>query len=224
MKIKKDGEILVVDAGGTNVKLMIAGRKEPLKIPSGPKMTARGMVRAVKRVTRDWAYDRVSIGFPGPVVNGRSSSDPVNLGPGWKGFDFHKAFGRPVKVINDAALQALGCYRGGRMLFLGLGTGLGSALIVEGVLQPMELSHLPYKHERTYEDYLGRRGLERLGKKRWRREVLKVADLLKFGLQAEEVVLGGGNAKKLKQIPPGARLVGNDNAFAGGQRLWETGR
>jgi predicted NBD/HSP70 family sugar kinase len=213
--------VLVVDAGGTNIKIMSAARKVPLKIPSGPTMTASRMVRVVKRATRDWAYDRVSIGFPGPVVAGRSASDPVNLGRGWKGFDFREAFGRPVKVINDAAMQALGCYRGGRMLFLGLGTGLGTALVVDGVLQPLELSHLPYKDGKSYEDFLGRRGLRKHGAKKWRREVLKISGLLKFGLQVDEIVLGGGNAKKLKEIPPGARRVSNAIALEGGLRLWE---
>ncbi len=217
----KSGEILVVDAGGTNIKIYGGGRKVPLKIPSGPTMTARRMAAAVRRAARGWDYGRVSIGFPGPVVDGRSASDPVNLGRGWKGFDFRKAFGRPVKVINDAALQALGSYRGGRMLFLGLGTGLGTALVVDGVLQPLELSHLPYKNKKTYEDYLGREGLAALGKKRWRREVFKITALLKEALQVEEVVLGGGNVKKLKAIPPGARLGSNRNAFIGGLRLWE---
>jgi hypothetical protein len=214
------GAVLVVDVGGTHVKILASGRKTPRKIPSGPTLTPRRMVRAVKRAARDWTYSRVSIGFPGPVAHGRSSGEPVNLGRGWKGFDFSKAFGRPVKVINDAAMQALGSHRGGRMLFLGLGTGLGAALVVDGILQPLELSQLPYKHGKTYEDYLGRRGLERLGKKRWRREVRKVTKLLKFGLQVEEVVLGGGNAKKLKTAPPGARLGSNENAFVGGFRLW----
>ncbi|HEX4047127.1 MAG TPA: ROK family protein [Elusimicrobiota bacterium] len=221
MRVRKAGAILVVDVGGTNVKLLASGMKAPRKIPSGPRMTPRRMVREVKRAAADWAYGRVAIGFPGPVADGRSALDPVNLGRGWRGFDFHKAFGCPVLVINDAAMQALGSYRSGRMLFLGLGTGMGSALIVEGVLQPLELSHLPYKKGKTYEDYLGRRGLLKLGKKRWRREVFEVVELLKFGLQVDDVVLGGGNAKKLKTIPPGARLGSNRNAFAGGFRLWE---
>jgi polyphosphate glucokinase len=218
---RKAGEILVVDTGGTNIKVFGGGHKVPLKVPSGPAMTARRMVTLVKRAARDWDYDRVSVGFPGPVVDGRSASDPVNLGRGWKGFDFRKAFGRPVKVINDAAMQALGSYQGGRMLFLGLGTGLGTALVVDGALQPLELSHLPYKNKLSYEDYLGREGLERLGKKRWRREVFKVTALLKFALQVDDVVLGGGNVKKLKSLPPGARLGSNRNAFIGGLRLWE---
>lgn len=222
MKLKPPGgKTLVVDVGGTNVKILASGQAAPRKIPSGPDLTPRRMARAVKKAAADWAYDRVSIGFPGPVVNGRSAGEPVNLGRGWKGFDFRKAFGRPVKVINDAAMQALGSYRGGRMLFLGLGTGLGSALIVDGVLQPLELGQMPYKNGRTFEDYAGRAGLEKLGKKRWRREVLKVIELLRFGLQAEEVVLGGGNVKKLKDLPPGTRLGSNGNAFVGGFRLWE---
>ena len=223
MKRTRPGAILVVDVGGTHIKILATGQKTARKIPSGPSMTPRRMVRAVKLAARDWTYDRVAIGFPGPVADGRSAGEPVNLGRGWKGFDFCEAFGRPVKVINDAAMQALGSYRGGRMLFLGLGTGLGSALVVDGVLQPLELSHLPYKNGKTYEDYLGRRGLAKLGKKRWRREVFKVVELLKFGLQVEEIVLGGGNAKKLKEIRPGARLGSNENAFVGGFRLWEKG-
>lgn len=223
MKEAEAGEILVVDVGGTHVKILASGRKTPRKIPSGPTLTPQRMVRAVKRAARDWTYERVSIGFPGPVERGRLSGEPVNLGRGWKGFDFSKAFGRPVKVINDAAMQALGSHRGGRMLFLGLGTGLGSALVVDGVLQPLELSQLPYKHGKTYEDYLGRRGLVKLGKKRWRREVRKITKLLKFGLQVEEVVLGGGNVKKLKEMPAGARRGSNARAFAGGFRLWENG-
>jgi polyphosphate glucokinase len=221
LKTKRAGAVLVVDVGGTNIKLLAAGQRAPLKLPSGPDLTARRMVARVKLAAKDWAYDRVSIGFPGPVVNGRSASEPINLGTGWKGFDFRKAFGRPVKVINDAAMQALGSYRGGRMLFLGLGTGLGSALVVDGVLQPMEMGQLPYKGGKTYEDHLGREGLAKAGKKRWRREVFKVVALLKFGLQVDEVVLGGGNAKKLKEIPPGARLGSNRNAFIGGLRLWD---
>jgi polyphosphate glucokinase len=164
----------------------------------------------------------VSIGYPGPVLNGRPVAEPHNLASGWVGFDFSHAFRKPVKVVNDAAMQALGSYRGGRMLFLGLGTGLGSALIVDGVLEPMELAHLPYKKGRTYEEYVGRKGLERLGKKRWRRAVAEVARSLGTALGADELVLGGGNAKHLKKVPAGARLVDNTNAFVGGFRLWDT--
>ena len=216
----KSRRILVIDVGGTNVKLLATGQKEPTKFPSGPKMTAPLMVKQVQQVTKDWDYDGISLGYPGPIINGRPLREPHNLGKGWMNFDFSKAFGRPVKIANDASMQALGSYQGGRMLFLGLGTGLGSAMIVEGALQPMELAHLLYRKGKTYEDYLGLRGLERLGKKKWRRHVTKVIELLKEALDADYVVLGGGNAKKLKTIPPGARLGNNANAFLGGFRLW----
>ncbi len=212
--------ILVTDVGGTHVKVIATGRKLPVEIPSGPKMTARIMVAEVKKATAGWNYDAVSIGFPGPVVHGHPVSEPHNLAPGWVGFDFRKAFGRPVRIVNDAAMQALGSYRGGRMLFLGLGTGLGSAVIVDGVLEPMELAHLPYKKGRTYEDYVGLAGLKRLGKRKWRRHVADVVKQLKAALQADYVVLGGGNAKLLAKLPPGARLGTNSNAFRGGYRLW----
>jgi hypothetical protein len=184
-------------------------------------MTARKMVRDVKRVTKDWEYGLVSIGYPGPVVHGRPLHEPHNLGGGWVGFNFCKAFGCPVKVINDAAMQALGSYEGGRMLFLGLGAGLGSAMIIDGILEPMELAHLPYKNGKTYEDYVGVRGLTRLGNTRWLRHVTKVVELLKEALEAEYVVLGGGNSKNIKKLPPGTRLGDNRNAFVGGIRLWE---
>src|SRR5438128_637122 len=217
-------KILVLDVGGTHVKLLATGRKKPIAIVSGPAMTARKMVAAVRQATAGWKYDAVSIGYPGPVAHGHPLSEPHNLGRGWVGFDFRKAFGRPVKIINDAAMQALGSYRRGRMLFLGLGTGLGSALIVDGVLEPMELAHLPYKKGRTYEDYVGERGLERLGEKRWRRHVLNVAGDLKTALGADYVVLGGGNAKRMKKLPAAMRLGDNANAFIGGFRLWQTPR
>ncbi|HKA28768.1 MAG TPA: ROK family protein, partial [Candidatus Binatia bacterium] len=176
-------KILVIDVGGTHVKVLATGRKTPIKIKSGPTLTPRRMVAAVKRVTEGWHYDAVSIGYPGAVMHGRPVHEPYNLGPGWVGFDFQRAFGKPVKVINDAAMQALGSYRGGRMLFLGLGTGLGSALVVDGIVEPAELAHLPYKKGRTYEEYVGLRGLERLGKKKWRRAVEDVATRLKYALQ-----------------------------------------
>jgi polyphosphate glucokinase len=214
-------KILVIDVGGTHVKLLASGRRAPLKIPSGPTLTPRRMVSAVKRLTDGWKYDAVAIGYPGAVIHGRPVHEPHNLGPGWVGFDFRRALGKPVKVVNDAAMQALGSYRGGRMLFLGLGTGLGSALVVDGVVEPMELAHLPYKKGRTYEDYVGLHGLERLGKKKWRRAVEDVAVRLKYALQAEDLVLGGGNAKLLKTLPPDTRLVSNANAFVGGFRLWD---
>ncbi len=218
---KPNKKILVIDVGGTHVKALVTGQKEPVKIPSGPKMTARKMVKDVQKVAAGWEYSGVSIGYPGPVIHGRPLCDPHNLGSGWVGFDFKKAFGRPVKILNDAAMQALGIYKGGRMLFLGLGTGLGSAMIVDGLLEPMEVAHLPYKKGYTFEDYLGVRGLRRLGKKKWRRNVAEVVEQLKTALEADYVVLGGGNAKLLKELPPGARLGDNSTAFIGGFRLWE---
>lgn len=213
-------DILVIDVGGTHIKVLSSGRRKPLKLPSGPKMTARKMVRVVRQATAGWRYAAVSIGYPGPVLHDKPVSEPRNLGGGWVGFDFTKAFGRPVHVINDAAMQALGSYEGGRMLFLGLGTGLGSALIVDGVLEPMELAHLPYKNGRTYEDYVGKTGLKRFGAKKWRRYVADVVTRLGVALEADDVVIGGGNAKKLKTLPKGARLGSNANAFVGGYRVW----
>jgi hypothetical protein len=198
-------------------------QKDVVKIESGLAMTPALMVEAVKKVAADWKYDAVAIGYPGPVLHGRPVAEPHNLGVGWVGFDFHKAFGKPVKLVNDAAMQALGSYEGGRMLFLGLGTGLGSALIVDGYLEPMELAHLPYKKGRTYEDYVGLRGLERLGKKRWARHVFDVVEKLKAALGADYVVLGGGNVKLLKELPAGARLGENSNAQKGGIRLFQEG-
>ena len=217
----KSAKVLVVDVGGTNIKMLATGQKEPRKMPSGPTMTAGKMVRVVKECVKDWTFDHVSLGYPGPIINGHPLREPHNLGGGWMKIDFSKAFGYPVKVINDAAMQALGSYQGGRMLFLGLGTGLGSAMIVDGTLEPMELAHLLYKNGKTYEDYLGLRGLERLGKKKWRRYVAKVTAKLKDALGADYVVLGGGNSKKLKVLPDGARLGNNENAFRGGFRMWE---
>ena len=213
--------VLAIDVGGTHVKVLATGRRTAVHIPSGPTMTARAMVAAVKKATATWKYDVVSIGFPGPVLHGKPVAEPKNLGGGWVGFDFRKAFRKPVKMVNDAAMQALGSYRGGRMLFLGLGTGLGTALIVDGVLEPMEIAHLPYKNGKTYEDYVGLRGLKRLGKKKWRGHVADVVQKLATALGAEDVVLGGGNAKKLDGLPPHVRLGDNANAFTGGFRLWE---
>ncbi len=212
--------ILVIDIGGTHVKALATGRTKWVEIPSGPKMTPAKMVAALRAATIDWKYDVVSIGYPGPVVHGRPLGEPHNLGRGWVGFDFKKAFGRPVKIVNDAAMQALGSYQGGRMLFLGLGTGLGSALIVDNVLEPMELAHLPYKKGRTYEDYVGMAGLRRQGKKKWREQVKEVVQQLKVAVQVDYVVLGGGNVRLLKRLPPGTRLGNNANAFQGGYRLW----
>src|SRR5207249_73496 len=212
--------ILVIDVGGTHVKVLASGQRTRREVESGPSMTPGRMVTAVKRLTADWRYDVVSIGYPGPVLHGRPIAEPHNLGPGWVGFNFRKAFGCPVKIINDAAMQALGSYRGGRMLFLGLGTGLGSALIVDGVLEPMELGHLPYRKGRTYEEYVGASGLKRLGKKKWRRHVLEVIELLRAALQADCVIVGGGNAKLLRELPRGVLVGANTNAFRGGFRLW----
>src|SRR5512137_2053246 len=210
-------KILVIDVGGTHVKVLASGHKKRVEIPSGPKMTPAKMVVAVRAATAGWEYDAVSIGYPGPVVHGRPLSEPHNLGRGWVGFDFKKAFGgRPVKIINDAAMQALGSYKGRRMLFLGLGTGLGSAFIVDGVLEPMELAHLPYKKGHTYEDYIGKAALKRFGKKKWRRCVADVVTRLKAALEADDVVVGGGNARFLRTVPKGVRLGANANAFTGG--------
>jgi polyphosphate glucokinase len=217
----KPVKILAIDVGGTHVKVLATGRRVPLEIRSGPKMTAAQMVRKVLKGTTGWSFSAVSIGYPGPVLHGKPMAEPANLGGGWVGFDFAKAFGHPVRVMNDAAMQALGSYRGGRMLFLGLGTGLGSALIVDGVLEPMELAHLPYRNRQTYEDRVGKAALERFGKKKWRRNVADVVVHLKAALEADDVVVGGGNAKLLRTLPKGVRLGSNANAFAGGYRLWK---
>ncbi|HKS97224.1 MAG TPA: ROK family protein [Terriglobia bacterium] len=212
--------VLVIDVGGTHVKVLATGQEASREIASGPKMSAGRMAKQVKRLVKDWKYDVVAMGYPGPVVHGRPLREPYNLGRGWVGFNFGRAFGRPIKVINDAAMQALGSYQGGRMLFLGLGTGLGSAMIADGILEPMELAHLPFK-KKTYEDYLGLRGLQRRGKKKWRRQVADAVEQLREAVEADYVVLGGGNAKKLKQLPPHTRLGDNRNAFLGGFRLWD---
>jgi len=213
--------ILVIDIGGTNVKILATGHEEVRKLPSGPSLTPQMMVDGVKELSKDWEYENISIGYPGPVINGAPLLEPKNLHTGWVGFDFGVAFGKPVKMINDAALQALGSYDGGRMLFLGLGTGLGSALVIDKTVIPLELAHLPYKKERTFEDYTGLRGLDRMGKNKWSKNVTDVCARLKAALVADYVVLGGGNAKKLKTLPDGCRLGDNHNAFTGGYRLWE---
>jgi polyphosphate glucokinase len=213
--------VLVIDVGGTHVKVLATGQKQPRKLESGPTLTARQMVSGVKKLTSDWTYDAVSIGYPGPVLHGHIVAEPHNLGGGWVQFDFRDAFGRPTRIVNDAAMQALGSYRGGRMLFLGLGTGLGCAMVVDGIVEPMELAHLPYKNGKTYEDYVGRDGLERRGKKKWRESVADVVARFTTALEVQEVVIGGGNAKLLDELPPRTRLVSNANAFTGGFRLWE---
>ena len=213
-------KILTIDVGGTHVKVLATGQKERREVVSGPTMTPGAMVSAVKKLVADWDYDAVSIGYPGLVVHGKIVAEPKNLGRGWVGFNFHRAFGKPVRIINDAAMQALGSYHGGRMLFLGLGTGLGSAVIVKGVLEPMELAHLPYRKGRTYEDYLGLRGLKRLGRKRWCRHARVVISQLRAAVEADYVVLGGGNAKKIDVLPAKTVYGQNSNAFIGGFRLW----
>ncbi|HEX5399753.1 MAG TPA: ROK family protein [Verrucomicrobiae bacterium] len=212
--------ILVIDIGGTHVKVLATGQKERREFASGPKLTPKQMVAGVQKLTKDWSYEAVSMGYPGPVFHGRPVSDPHNLGRGWVGFNFAAAFRKPVKILNDAAMQALGSYEGGKMLFLGLGTGLGSALVVEGIVEPMELAHLPYK-KATFEDYVGERALEKHGKKKWRRHVEDVVERLVAALEPDEVVLGGGNVKKLKKLPDGCREGDNANAFKGGFRLWQ---
>jgi polyphosphate glucokinase len=212
--------VLVIDVGGTHVKILATGQKEHREFDSGPTLTPAEMVAGVQRAAEGWTYDVIAMGYPGPVLRGKPVAEPHNLAKGWVGFDFEAAFQKPVKIINDAALQALGSYNGGRMLFLGLGTGLGSALIVDGILEPMELGHLPYK-KRTFEDYVGLRGLKRFGKKKWRKHVADVVVCLSAAVQAEDVVLGGGNVKRLKELPPHCREGNNDNAFLGGFRLWE---
>jgi polyphosphate glucokinase len=220
LKLELLMNVLVVDVGGTHVKILATGQKERREFVSGPTMTPADMAAGVLKAAEGWPYDVVSIGYPGPVLRGKPVSEPHNLGSGWVGFDFEAAFKHPVKVINDAAMQALGSYRGGRMLFLGLGTGLGSAMIVDGILEPMELGHLPYK-KATFEDYVGIRGVERLGRKKWRKHVVDVVARLAAAMQADEVVLGGGNVKKLTDLPPLCREGDNDNAFIGGFRLWD---
>src|SRR5271154_3361885 len=205
---KSSHKILVLDVGGTNIKVQATGQKQPRKLPSGRDMTAKDMVRDVKAATRDWKYDRVSIGYPGPVIAGHPVREPVNLGGGWVGFNYKRALGCPVRIVNDAAMQALGSYHGGRMLFLGLGTGLGSAMIVEGIVEPMELGHLPYKRA-TFEDYIGIRGLEQHGQKKWRQYVVDVVKRLVAALEPDEVVLGGGNVHKLEKLPAGCRAGDN---------------
>ena len=214
--------VLVVDVGGTNIKILASGHHRPIVIPSGPTLTPTAMVSAVRTATQGWTYAAVSIGYPGAVVRGVPVNEPHNLARGWVGFDFARAFRRPTKVVNDAAMQALGSYRGGCMLFLGLGTGLGSALIVGGVLGPTELAHLPYAHGGTFEDYLGMRGLKRLGLARWRTHVFIVSTMFKKALSADYVVLGGGNVRHLKRLPRHIFRGSNDNAFRGGFRLWRT--
>ena len=213
-------KILVIDVGGSNVKLMISSAQKR-KFKSGPDLTPRKMVAQMKPLLRDWRFDTVSMGFPSPVRNGRIMSEPKHLGPGWTRFDFEKSLSKPIRIINDAAMQALGSFRGGRMLFLGLGTGLGSTMIWEANVLPLELGDLPYGDGDVIEDYLGKSGMKQLGEKAWKREVLRAVLLLKKSLIADYVVLGGGSAKKFDQLPSGIELGHNRNAFLGGVRLWQ---
>jgi polyphosphate glucokinase len=213
-------KILAIDVGGSHVKALLSGETDRRRFESGPELTAQQMVDGVREAASGWTHDVVSIGIPAPVVAGKIVVEPVNLGGGWVGFDFDAAFGAPTKVSNDAAMQALGSYEGGKMLFLGLGTGLGSALVLDRIIEPLELGHLPFR-KATFEDYVGERGLERLGKKKWREAVNDVVERLSAAVEPDYVVLGGGNAKKLRELPPKVRLGGNDNAFVGGFRLWD---
>ena len=212
--------VLVVDIGGTHVKMLATGQREPREFSSGPALTAEQMVDGVRTVGAEWVYDAVSIGYPGPVLHGRPVAEPRHLGPGWVGFDYPAGFARPVKIVNDAAMQALGSYRGGKLLFLGLGTGLGSTMIVDGIIEPMELGHLPYR-DGTFEEYVGLRGLQAHGLAQWRRDVEDVVARLIAALEPEDVVLGGGNVHQLETLPPGCRAGDNSNAFAGGELLWK---
>jgi polyphosphate glucokinase len=219
-KEKGDKSILVIDVGGNNVKVALGKDAEPVKVPSGREMTAAQIVAGVKAAAKGWHYDAISIGFPGPVRDGQPAREPVNLAGGWVKMDYAKAFGRPVRIINDAALQALGSHEKGRMLFLGLGTGLGSTLVSDGSVDPLELAHLPYRKGGTYEDYVGERGLKRLGAKKWTAHVAKVVQLLRDAMQVDSVVLGGGQTKKLKELPPDVRIGAGNAAIVGGVRLW----
>ena len=212
--------ILVVDVGGTHVKVRVDNRGPIREFASGPKMTPGRMMRKIRELMRGVHYDAVSIGYPGVVIRGRIVANPHNLGKGWLGYAFDRALGKPVRVVNDAAMQAIGSYEGGRMLFLGLGTGLGATLIIDGVVEPTEIGHMPYKHHRTFEEYVGERGRKRLGNRKWRKAVGEVIADLKAALQADYIVLGGGNAVRLERLPRDVRLGDNRNAFVGGLRLW----
>jgi polyphosphate glucokinase len=214
-------KILVIDIGGTNVKVASTDAPVPIKIPSGPLMTAESMCQQVLTATKGWKYDRISVGYPGPVEHHRPISEPHNLGPGWVDFDYQKALGKPLRFVNDAAMQALGGYKSGRMLFLGTGTGLGSAMVVEGVVVSLELAHLPYKKGKTYEEYIGLAGLQRRGKEKWRKSVLDIVELLRAAMVCDCVLLGGGNAKFMKDLPAHVVVGSNTNAVTGGFRLWE---
>ena len=214
-------KILVIDIGGTNIKLLASGQRTPVKVPSGPHLTPRQMVDEVLEATEGWNFDAVSIGYPGPVARNKPTKEAVNLGPGWTKFNYERAFGRPVRMINDAAMQALGSYAGRTMLFLGLGTGLGNTLVMDGVVIPLELAHLPYENGKTYEEMIGEAGLKRLGKRKWRRHVHRIVDLLAEATNADYTVIGGGNVRVLDELGPNVRRGSNANAFRGGFRLWD---
>ena len=215
-------KVLVVDVGGTHVKVLATGRRVPLKLPSGPDLTPSQMVREVRAATADWTYEAVSIGYPGPVKRDKPTHEPMNLGKGWVGFNFARAFKHPVHVVNDAAMQAFGSYEGGRMLFVGLGTGLGTALVWDGVVVPLEIAHLPYHKGESYEDYLGAAAIKRFGKRKWLVHVHEVVGLFLAALNADYAVLGGGNARLVDRLPPNTRMGSNMHAFRGGYRLWQT--
>ncbi len=212
--------VLAVDVGGSHIKVLVSGETERRRVPSGPTLTPEEMVKGAFEAAGDWKFDVVTVGIPAPVHDGHVVKEPFNLGDGWVGFEFEPAFGVPTKVMNDAAMQALGSYESGTMLFLGLGTGLGSALVTDGVVQPMELAHMPFKH-RTFEDYLGERGRKEFGRKKWQELVFEAAETLTAALEPDSIVIGGGNATKLDELPPNATLGSNSNAFIGGFRAWE---
>jgi polyphosphate glucokinase len=214
-------KILVIDIGGSHVKLLATGQRTPTKVPSGPRLTPRQMVNEVREATAEWEFDAISIGYPGPVARNKPTKEPVNLGDGWTRFNYERAFGCPVRMINDAAMQALGSYSGRTMLFLGLGTGLGNTLVIDGVVVPLELAHLPYENGKTYEEVIGEAGLKRLGKRKWRRHVHKIVMLLAAATNADYTVIGGGNVRFLEELPPNVRRGSNANAFRGGFRLWD---
>ena len=213
-------KVLAIDVGGSHVKALASGRRTPVKLDSGPDFTPSAMARAILGATSGWEYDAVTIGYPGPVSDGRALREPYNIGGGWRRFDYERAFGCPVKLVNDAAMQAVGSYQGKRMLFLGLGTGLGSTLVRDGVVVPLELAHLPYHDGRTYEEYLGQAGLDRIGRQKWRKHVARVVALLSAAVVADYTVLGGGNVRLLRLLPPHTRRGDNSNAFRGGYRAW----
>jgi polyphosphate glucokinase len=212
--------ILVIDVGGSNIKILATGQPERIKIPSGRDFTPEEMVPSVQEAAKDWDYEAITIGFPGVVKHGKIAANPVNMGGGWIGFDFEKAFGCPVKIINDAAMQALGSYEGGKVLFMGFGTGLGTALVFEDLILPLEGGHLPFK-QGTFETHVGNEALKKMGRKRWTEHVYQAIAHFKRCFQPDEIVLGGGNSKLLDEIPENCRLGSNKNAFTGGFRLWE---